>query len=203
MDPLPKSIVINPASWALAMHASMKWLIGEIIFLAVSASLLGVLGYPLVLPYIWYLLLHILGVVLFVGNIIVSGVWMLLSERAGKPDVLRFSVVVVNWADVFFTAPGIILIVLNGLTLATQWGGIFGVFWVTAGATLFAMSGVVWGVFLIRYQDKMIKIISEEPLGTELSAEFYSILHSWYFWGLVATILPVVTMMLMVVKPPI
>ena len=32
-------------------------------------------------PYQWHVFLHIAGAVVFLGNIIVTGVWMLLAER--------------------------------------------------------------------------------------------------------------------------
>jgi len=184
------------------MHTSTQWLIGEIAFLATASTLLGAMGFPLFLPYDWYLLLHILGVVLFMGNIIVTGVWMALSERTMEPKVLQFSTAVANWADVAFTAPGVILIVLSGLTLANRWGGLFATNWITAGAILFAASGFVWAVFLIPSQDKMIRLASSPSEG-QLSPQFFRVLHRWYFWGAVATILPLATTILIVVKPPV
>jgi uncharacterized membrane protein len=98
-------------------------LIYEIIFLVVVSAVLGAFGYPLIVAYDWYLFLHVFGVVLFVGNIIVTGAWMFLAERNGETAVLRFASRVVNWADVAFTAPGIILIAIGGLTISNnRWG---------------------------------------------------------------------------------
>ena len=172
----------------------------ELAFLVVAATLLGSLGFPSFLPYNWHKFLHVIGAVLFVGNIVVTGAWMFLSERTMDFAVLRFSSRVVNWADVAFTAPGVILILLNGLTLANQWGGVFGASWITAGGTLLLVSGLVWVGFLIRYQDKMIRL-SEGSQDGQLPSEFFKVLHRWYFWGMIATILPLITVALMVVKP--
>jgi len=172
---------------------------GEIVFLVVVTAILGGFGYPLIIAYDWYLFLHIFGVVLFVGNIMVTGAWMFLAERTGEKEVLRFASRVVNWADVAFSAPGIILIVIGGLTISNnRWGGPFATSWLMAGATLFLASGVVWVAFLIRYQDKMIRL-TEHSAG-ELPREFFSVLHRWYFWGAVATILPIAAAIFMVVK---
>jgi len=172
---------------------------GEIVFLVVVTAILGGFGYPLIIAYDWYLFLHIFGVVLFVGNIMVTGAWMFLAERTGGKEVLGFASRMVNWADVAFTAPGIILIVIGGLTISNnRWGGPFATSWLMAGATLFLASGVVWVAFLIRYQDKMIKLTKDSE--GELPKEFFSILHRWYFWGAVATILPIAAAIFMVVK---
>ena len=174
---------------------------GEIAFLVVVASILGAFGYPTIVAYDWYLFMHIFGVVLFVGNIVVTGVWMFMAERTGEPAVLRFASRVVNWADVAFTAPGIILLVIGGLTISSnRWGGPFATGWLMAGASLFVASGVVWGAFLIRYQDQMIKLTEGSGGAAGIPGEFFSVLHRWYFWGAVATILPIAASIFMVVK---
>jgi hypothetical protein len=68
-----------------------------------------------------------------------------------------------------------------------------------AGATVFIASGVVWVAFLIRYQDRMIELM--EGLGdARPPKEFFSVLHRWYFWGAVDTILPIAAVVFMVVK---
>jgi len=174
---------------------------GEIVFLVVVTALLGGFGYPLIIAYDWYLFLHIFGVVLFVGNIMVTGAWMFLAERTGQKEVLKFASRVVNWADVAFTAPGIILIVIGGLTISNnRWGGPLATSWLMAGAALFLAAGVVWVAFLIRYQEKMIKLTEDSRGADKLPSEFFSVLHRWYFWGVVATILPIAAAIFMVVK---
>ena len=160
--------------------------------------MLGAFGYPAIVAYDWYLFLLIFVFVLFVGKIIVTGAWMFMAERTRDPAVLSFASRVVNWADVAFTAPGVILIVIGGLTISNnRWGGPLATGWLMAGATLFLVSGVVWGAFLIRYQDKMIRLTEG---AAELPSEFFSVLHRWYFWGAVATILPIAASIFMVVK---
>ncbi|MBI3028189.1 MAG: DUF2269 family protein [Candidatus Rokubacteria bacterium] len=126
------------------MHASTKWLIG-IVAIVVLVSLPMAFGYryPLVFPYEWHKALHIFGALIFVGNIIVTGAWMLLAERTRDPAVLRFAATAVNWADVLFTGPGVILVLWNGLVLAHQLGGVYRTSWITAGLGLFLLSGIV------------------------------------------------------------
>ena len=108
----------------------------------------------------WHLLLHILGAVVFVGNIVVSCVWMLLAERTGQTSVLRFASRTVSHADLLFTGPGVILVLGNGLALASsRWGGWTGFYvhsWIVVALGLFAASGLVWVGFLLRYQFKLV-----------------------------------------------
>ena len=185
------------------MHTSTKWLVAEIVIISAVLALLGIAGYPLLLPYRWHKLLHIFGAVIFLGNIIVTGVWMALAEQNKDRPTLHFASKVVNWADVFFTAPGVLLILSNGLIMATNaWGGLLNTSWVAGALGLLTLSGIVWVGFLLRYQNRMVQLSSNPVASVEkLPEAFFQVLHRWYFWGIVATILPLTSLVLMVVKP--
>lgn len=184
------------------MHRSTKWLIGLI---ALQAPILIplVLGhqYRLFLPYNWYKMLHITGAVLFLGNIIVTAVWMVSAERTRSTAVLRFGAQAVNWLDVIFTAPGVLLLLATGLPLASQWGGVAHTPWIQAALALFALAGVVWMALLIPDQHRMIKLSEPVRPDEPLPPAFFRCLHRWYLWGTVATVLPLISFFLMVLKP--
>lgn len=184
------------------MHKSTKWLIWEIGAVLLIVVILGFLHHPLLFSYQWHKLLHILGAILLVGNIIITGVWMLMAERTNNADVMRFASRMVNWADVFFTVPGIFLVITNGDILSEQWGGVFRVSWVVASLVLFAFSGIVWIGLLLRYQNSLIKL-SESMRDEKDSPEFFNFLHKWYFWGAIATVLPLISLVLMFLKPKV
>jgi len=184
------------------VHRSTKWLMG-LIALQVLILVPLVLGreYRLFLPYNWHKLLHIVGAVLFLGNIIVTGLWMASAERTGGTGVLKFGAHAVNWMDVFFTAPGVILILVNGLPLASQWGGITRVPWILTALLLFVLSGVVWIGLLVPDQNRMIRLSDPVSPDESLPPAFFRCLHRWYVWGVVATVLPLISLFLMVLKP--
>lgn len=61
-------------------------------------------------------------------------------------------------ADWLFAVPGIVLVLMNGLALAGDlygWENIQDLAWITSAIVLFALSGVVWAGFLLRYQAAM------------------------------------------------
>ena len=185
------------------MHASTRWLMAEIAIIGAVLTLLSIAGYPLILPYQWHKLLHIFGAVIFLGNIIVTGVWMALAEHNKDKPTLHFASRVVNWADVFFTAPGVLLILANGLIMAMNaWGGLLNTSWVALALFLFTLSGIVWVGVLVRYQNRLIQL-SSNPVasGEQLPEAYFQTLHRWYFWCVVATILPLISLVLMVIKP--
>jgi uncharacterized membrane protein len=134
------------------MHTSIKYLIGEIVGMSVIITLLNILGHPLLLPYQWHKLLHIVGAVLFVGNIIVTAVWLVLAEQTRNTATLHFAAKAVTWADVFFTAPGILLLLTNGQILAQAVWGRFQASWIVVAFGLFLFSGIMWMAFLVPLQ---------------------------------------------------
>ena len=130
--------------------------------------------------------------------------WMISAERTREDSVIAFAVRGVARADYLFTGPGVILVLGNGMALAaSRWGGWDGFHeqaWITAALGLFALSGVVWAGFLLRYQATMLAMANSST-GIGANADFTAVLHRWYAWGAVATLLPLVSLYLMVTKP--
>ena len=130
-----------------------EWLAyGLLVVAAVAVSV------PL-FPYGWHTFLHIAGAVVFLGNIVVTAAWMLMAERSRSLHVIHFSAKAVIRADLLFTLPGVLLILLNGFAMVlARWGG-WGAFhevsWISLALALFTMSGVVWVGILIPVQHRM------------------------------------------------
>lgn len=188
------------------MHKSTKWLIAMVILILLMPPLAAILPKGsreenLYLHDFWKSL-HILGAVLFLGNIIVTGLWMFLAEKSKSVPVIQFAVRAVNWMDVIFTGPGVALVLLTGLIQAGHHGGVDKESWIQAGVALFSLSGVIWLVFLIPDQHRLISLSSQKQLKkNKLEKKFYLCLHRWYFWGIVATILPLISLLIMILKP--
>ena len=143
---------------------------------------------------------RILGAILFIGNIVVTAAWMILAVRTGQRPVVHFSARMVTQADMLFTVPGVLLILLNGLRLSPAYGdgNILGASWVQVALVLLVLSGVVWAFFLLRYQNRLVQLSAS---GEQLSNEFLTTFRLWGIWGAVATVLPIISLVLMVFKP--
>ena len=114
--------------------------------------------------------------------------------------MLHFAAKAVNMADILFTIPGVLLLLINGLYLAPAYGGgdLLGARWVVAALILLTVSGVIWGGFLLRYQFQLVDL---SATGEEVSAAFDGVFKKWTGWGVVATVLPIISLVLMVFKP--
>jgi len=69
----------------------------------------------------WNRMMHLLGAVLFLGNILVTAVWASLARRNRDPEVVRMFVRGVLVTDAVFTLPGVVLLFMNGGILGTEW----------------------------------------------------------------------------------
>jgi uncharacterized membrane protein len=81
-----------------------------------------------------WIALHVLGVVLFLGNLIVTALWKTLADQTRDPRVIAYAQRLVTITDVAFTATGAALITVTGFVLASDWGGITGPSWLTTGS---------------------------------------------------------------------
>ena len=175
-------------------------------WLAYGFLVVAVLAVSLPLyPYRWHTFMHIAGAVVFLGNIIVTAAWMLMAERTRSVNVIHFSAKAVIRADVLFTLPGVLLLLINGFVMVfASWGG-WGAFhqlsWITVALGLFTASGVIWVGVLIPVQHRMAVFSDPSDYPDSPPSEFISALRKWYFWGALAIALPLCSLYLMVNKP--
>ena len=147
--------------------------------------------------------LHVLGAILFMGNIVVSAMWMAQAKRAQSAAVLQYASRSLMRADRMFTIPGIVLIVVPGILAMGRYGGFgAGAAWAELALALFIVSGLMWGFVLLRLQRRMIDLSTAAvEAGREVDPAFHDTLKKWNMWGGIATLLPFVALILMVYKP--
>ena len=139
------------------------------------------------------------------GDIIVTGAWMLTTERTRNVNVIHFSAKAAIRADLLFTLPGVLLVLINGLVMVfDRWGGrdaIYQLSWISVALALFKASGIIWVGLLIPAQHRMVVCSDPSVHPDSLPSEFSVALHRWYVWGAIAIALPIGLLYLMVTKP--
>ena len=175
----------------------------ELLIVAIFIAL-GSINYPLILRYEWHKILHLVGVIMFLGNITVSACWVYLAQRSNGTAFIAFAIRSVNTMDAWFTRPGVFLVVLSGLTLSDHWGGPYGKSWNIMGMVLLVLSGLIWFSMLVPCQNKILKHIGDADGSASngtLSLELRSMLGKWFTWGAMATVLPILALIVMMIKP--
>src|SRR6185437_8339445 len=102
--------------------------------------------------------LHVFGVILFLGNIIVTGWWKSMADRTRDPKIIGFAQRQVTMTDRVFTLGGILILAAAGAGAAAAGGFTPSTPWVEWGNWLFAGSGIVWLAVLVPVQTKLARL---------------------------------------------
>jgi uncharacterized membrane protein len=141
--------------------------------------------------------IHLLCACLFLGNVIVSGVWAALAERTGSHEVIKFSNRLVLLTDVMFTATGALGVVITGHLMADRYGGDTAHGWITWSYMLFGLSGLIWAFILVPIQLRQRTLLARFDY---ITADYMRLSMVWKIAGAIATLLPLPIIYLMVTK---
>ena len=145
---------------------------------------------------------HIFGLILFMGNIIVTGFWKAMADCTGAASIVAFAQRMVTLTDWLFTAGGAALVLAGGLGMAYVGGlDLSGEAWLVWGQFMFAASGLIWLVVLIPIQVKQARLAHAFAVGGPIPPVYWRLNRQWYFWGIIATILPLANLHFMIFKP--
>lgn len=143
--------------------------------------------------------LHIAGVVVFLGDIIVTAIWKWLADRTGDTAVAAYAQKLVLFTDKFLMIPAIAVLVASGYIKAHMlqipvWTNPS----MLTAQILFFIAGGIWGVVLRPIQMRQMVMANGFRAGDGLSPEYLQLTKRWLVWGWVAIILPVGSMFLMI-----
>jgi uncharacterized membrane protein len=152
-----------------------------------------------------YLLLkfiHLLGVVIFLGNIVVTGWWKFMADRTGDLKIIAFAQRQVTLTDFVFTAGGVVLVAIGGVGNAMlHHMDYLHIKWMAWGYWQFIASGVIWVVVLIPVQIRQAKMARTFANGQSIPTSYWILARVWYIFGTLATLLPASNIYWMVFKP--
>ncbi|MFO1435668.1 MAG: DUF2269 family protein [Gammaproteobacteria bacterium] len=145
---------------------------------------------------------HLLGVIVFIGNIIVTGWWKAMADRTGNPTIIGFAQRQVTVTDWIFTAGGVVLVAIGGIGNALlNHMDYLHISWMTWGLWLFVISGVIWVSILIPVQVMQARIARGFEHGGVIPERYWRLNRLWYFFGIIATLIPLANLYFMVFKP--
>ena len=146
--------------------------------------------------------LHILGVVLLVGNILVSAWWKIMANRTKDATIISFAQRQVTLTDYIFTLTGAILIVMSGDMLAFMlFENTWEITWISLGRIAFGITGFIWLFILIPTQIRQAKLAREFVKTGSIPETYWKLCRRWNFFGTIAVILPVIVLAIMIWQP--
>ena len=153
--------------------------------------------------YLWMKLLHVVAVVLFLGNITTGLFWHQHAARTRNPRLLAHTVEGIIRSDRLFTMPGVIAIIVTGIVAAIVGGfPILGTGWIYWTLILFGASGLMFMFAVAPLQRRLLAFAHQGATSGSFDYEAYRRLAlRWELWGAGALLTPAIGLVLMVLKP--
>ena len=150
------------------------------------------------MTYLIIKLIHVLFVIIFLGNITIGLFWKMIAEKSKDPEKIAFAFKGIIKADRYFTMPGVVGITLFGIGLAMHAGyPLLGTGWILWSIILFTISGSAFMAKLVPLQKKLAALASDkENFNWD---EYHKHSKQWDIWGYVALLAPWIATVLMVI----
>jgi uncharacterized membrane protein len=149
--------------------------------------------------------LHVIAVVMFLGNIATGVFWKEHADRTRDARLIAHALAGIIRSDRLFTLPGVLLITIAGIGAAMSGQlPLLKTGWLLWGIVLFSLSGVTFGAWVAPLQKRMLKLMEAGAASGAPDWKAYEALsRTWAFWGAVALLLPLAALFMMVFKPPV
>ncbi|MFN2397852.1 MAG: DUF2269 family protein [Gemmatimonadaceae bacterium] len=155
--------------------------------------------------YLVFKLIHVVAVVMFLGNITTGILWKAHGDLTGDPRIIAHTMQGIMKSDRWFTIPGVVVIIVAGFGAA----GIghlplLGTGWILWSIVLFIISGLAFMFRIAPLQRRLFALAQSAKNASDFDAERYrSLSRQWGFWGMVALLTPAAALVLMIMKPEI
>ena len=156
------------------------------------------------MEYSYLKLIHLIAVMLFLGNIITGLFWMHIAVKTKDLKIINFTMKGIIKADRYFTIPGVIIITAGGFLAA-----IYGHFpilktgWILWSIIMFSISGLAFSFKLAPLQKKIYNLTLNTETSTDFDwSNFNKVFFEWDIWGFIALITPLAAFVMMTLKIP-
>ena len=156
------------------------------------------------MDYIYLKLIHLIAVMLFLGNIITGLFWMNVATKTKDIKIINFVMKGIIKSDRIFTIPGVIIITAGGfLTAIYGHLPILRTGWILWSIIMFSISGVAFMFKVTPLQQKIYKLTLTENNKNDFNwTNFRKLYSEWDIWGLIATLTPLAAFVMMILKIP-
>jgi len=142
--------------------------------------------------------LHVLAAILFVGNVIVTGIWTAIFFRARRTHDFRLAARAIVVTDWIFTVGGGAMLTTTGISLAIGRGyPVWGTPWIRQAIIALVISTIMWLVLLVPAQRIMLRTVSSDADDARLVRAY----SRWNLAGWSATAPLLYAVWCMVAKP--
>lgn len=147
-------------------------------------------------------LMHVLGIILLLGNITVTAVWKVFADRTRNGVIVAYGQRMVTGTDFGLTVPGIALTMIGGYGAMFEARYAFpGPGWLVWSQLCFIAAGVIWLGILIPIQVRQARMARGFADTGVIPENYQRLAGQWLAWGLIATVPLISALYLMIAKP--
>ncbi len=156
------------------------------------------------MDYSYLKLVHLVAVIIFLGNIITGLFWMSFAVKTKDLKIINHTMKGIIKADRYFTIPGVGVITAGGFLAAIHAGlPILRTGWIFWSIVMFSLSGLAFAIKLAPLQKKIYNLTSGKETSTDFNwVQFNKAYLAWDIWGAIALITPLAAFVMMVLKIP-
>ena len=144
--------------------------------------------------------IHVLAVIVFMGNIITGLFWKKHADATKDRRIIAHTMDGIIRSDRWFTVPGVVIITAAGILAAIQAGlPLLRTGWIFWSIVAFTLSGLAFGFKVAPLQKQLYRMAGAD--GELDWATYRRKSIEWEIWGLFATLMPLVAVVLMTLKP--
>ena len=148
------------------------------------------------------LLLHVSAAVLFFGSLITSAFWKARADRSGSMEAMAYACRSLLFADVMFTGPGIVGLLVTGVWMVnlTGWDR-FQEPWLAVSFLSLLVVATLWAAIMVPLQLRMVRLSRLQISNVNTDPEYRKSSRRWAIVGGIATLATVGILYLMVFRP--
>ena len=148
------------------------------------------------------LAIHILSAVVLIGNLITSAFWKVRADQTSNLETIASTCRALLRADYMFTIPGIVVLWASGMLLVafTGWQR-FEQLWLGLSFVLLILTTIIWAAAMLPLQRRMARLTQEGLSQSRLDQAYSRTSRRWSMFGGIATLLVVIILFLMVLRP--
>lgn len=154
--------------------------------------------------YLLLKLVHIIAVIVFMGNIYTGLFWMKQADKSSDAPVIAFTMGNIIRSDRWFTIPSVIIITAAGISAALYASTpILRTGWIFWPIVLFTLSGIIFSARLVPLQKKIYQFVRNNNINNTGRDGYRALLRQWETWGHIALLMPFAALVMMVLKFPV
>nr|APZ78835.1 membrane protein [Stigmatella aurantiaca Sg a15] len=128
---------------------------------------------------------HLLAVVVFLGDIAVTAIWRLLADKTREPRVIVYALRLVLITDKYLLMPSSLVLATTGFLIAHLRNiPVWTIPAYAVGQVLFILSGVLWNLVLRPIQGRQLALAESLEASGANFEDYLLLTKKWFRWGI-------------------